>query len=536
MTHLFEIRPFARGRDAAVRRRASGMGPMALGLLCASVGCASRPRVPSPIAQTASLGVVRYEGLVSDPVEYRLDRASASAGEHIFVRSGVGDPYRTGVALPVFLALIEGFPSLFGGDMRGFRSAFGMLESAVGDRDARAGLPVGLHLTDDPNTGVPFVVSSCALCHAERVRWPGGSALIMGLGNRTLQIHRYDAAFDLVATNERFTVETVRALADAAAARERIPWPIEVRGPIVEATVRALRERAPLRSDLQRRTRDALPGRVAVIESFAEAMTSLLRRPIETSETVGWTRIPDVIGFAQRRTLSWDGSGEGPIDALVVEAGFAFNARPEWFYAHPHQGRSLSEYLRGLQRDLRFPRPIDRTLADRGRAHFNERCAGCHGEYRADGSIVYREQVRPLEELGVDPARALAVTPSFVRASNHWRLAVPDSRVRNTGGYVPPVLRSLWMRAPFGHNGQWPSLAVIATAPEARPQRFVVDPDAPMDLDAVGVRTLPADSARSGNQYDFDGARPGFSTSGHPFLSDLGPAAARAVIEYLVTL
>jgi curved DNA-binding protein CbpA len=37
-------------------------------------------------------------------------------------------------------------------------------------------------------------------------------------------------------------------------------------------------------------------------------------------------------------------------------------------------------------------------------------------------------------------------------------------------------------------------------------------------------------------QYADDPTRPGFSNAGHPFLADLGPADAAAVIEYLKTL
>ena len=55
------------------------------------------------------------------------------------------------------------------------------------DRDEREGLPIGLHLTDDPNTHVPFVVHSCALCHSQIVKWPGGEKLVIGLGNRKLR-------------------------------------------------------------------------------------------------------------------------------------------------------------------------------------------------------------------------------------------------------------------------------------------------------------------------------------------------------------
>lgn len=87
----------------------------------------------------------------------------------------------------------------------------------------------------------------------------------------------------------------------------------------------------------------------------------------------------------------------------------------------------------------------------------------------------------------------------------------------------------MWARAPFGHVGQWPSLAVLATPPERRPTRFVIDGAGLYDLATIGVPT----GGTTG--YAYDATRPGFGVTGHPFLADLG-GDARAVIEYLKTL
>jgi hypothetical protein len=97
------------------------------------------------------------------------------------------------------------------------------------------------------------------------------------------------------------------------------------------------------------------------------------------------------------------------------------------------------------------------------------------------------------------------------------------------------VLTNVWARAPYGHAGQWASLAVIATPPEHRPTKLVLALDAPYDLAAVGVATRPAGEPPQHGDYAQDATRPGFSVLGHPFLADLGADAA-AVIEYLKTL
>src|SRR5687768_3366341 len=167
----------------------------------------------------------------------------------------------------------------------------------------------------------------------------------------------------------------------------------------------------------------------------------------------------------------------------------------------------------------------------------SKHCTDCHGSYARDGSpIEYEESVIALADIGTDPARANAATDSFERVANDPALTRGYTKFRRTYGYVPPVLTNVWTRAPYGHAGQWPSLAELAKAPDKRAQRFVVDLDAPYDLITVGVATRAAsdDKLRAG-EYMHDAKQLGFSTAGHPYLSELGNDAG-AVIEYLKTL
>jgi hypothetical protein len=470
---------------------------------------------------------------MSDPAEYAIDRISRDAGKAIFERTGIGDPYRTGVPYPVFLALQRAYPEILGASPAALAGKFGFVPRAAvpgsSDLDEREGLPVGMHLTIDPLTGVPFLMMACAACHAERVKWPGGEALVIGLGNKRVRIHAYDRAFAQVTRQPGFTAARLGVLAADAAKQRGIPWPELYREPITAATVGALVTRARERAELHARTAADPPGRVATIESFAVVLAQLTNQQVELAPQVGWAKVPDVIGYAQRTTLSWDGSGEGPIDLLAVEADVAAGVRIEWLEAHPFQGASLGAYLRQPAPRPAFPGPIDRALAEKGRALFADQSAHCHGTYGADGRVTdYTEQIVPLADLGVDPARVRAATASFERAANEPSLTRGYTKFRRSNGYVPPILTNVWARAPYGHAGQWPSLDVLALPPEKRPQRFGVDHDAPYDLATVGVAVGATGTA-------YDASRPGFAVGGHPFLADLG-ADARAVIEYLKTL
>ncbi len=469
---------------------------------------------------------------MSDPADYAIDHISRTAGETIFTRTGIGDPYRTGVPYPIFLALLRAFPEILGASTGELAGKFGFLprapDPASDDLDVREGLPIGMHLTIDPITEVPFVVTNCALCHAEHLRWQGGDALVIGLANKRVQIHAYDAAFAALVGARGFTAEKLIKLADAAAAERKVAWPDRYRELLVAGTVDALKKRAADRAELVAKTAGAPPGRVATIESFALVLGQLTHRGVTTAPTVGWAKVPDVIGFPVRTTLSWDGSGEGPMDLLAVEADVAAGVRVAWLERHPFQGASLGAYLRQPAPRPVFPRPIDRALAERGHASFDDNCAPCHGSYGPDGRARdYHEQIVELGDVGTDPARAMAATDTFELAANDQALTRGYTKFRRTGGYVPPVLTNVWARAPYGHAGQWPSLAILAMPPARRPTHFTLAFDAPYDLDAVGVASGPG--------YAQDATRPGLSVLGHPFLADLG-ADAPAVIEYLKTL
>jgi len=471
---------------------------------------------------------------ISDPAEYAIDHISRDAGEKIFAVHGVGDPYRTGMPYPVFLALFAAFPEVFGRDFTELSTRFGFVARAADphslDPDRVAGLPLGMHLTIDPITRVPFVVTSCALCHAEKLRWPGGEATVIGLANKRVRIHAYDAAFAAITTSPAFTTDKLVRLAGEAAQAKQITWPEAYAAPIVAATLAALKQRATDRAELRARTAHALPGRVATIDSFVGVIAQLSHHTVAFAPDVGWAKVPDVIGFPVRTTLSWDGSGEGPMDLLAVEADVAAGVRVEWLQQHPFQGASLGAYLRQPAPRPAFPKPLDRKLVQRGQKLFEDNCSHCHGRYAADGrAIDYAEQVVPLEDLGTDPARAMAPTESFERAANDPALTLGYTKFHRTGGYVPPILTNVWMRAPYGHAGQWPSLAVLATPPAKRAP-VTVDLAALYDLTTVGVATKPGEP--SGPEQYRDEQK---LLAGHPFLADLG-ADAPAVIEYLKSL
>src|SRR5580692_11186004 len=131
-------------------------------LLSALIACGA-PGGPPASAPAAPASAIP----MSEPAEYEIHTVSAAAGEAIFTRTGIGDPYRTGVPYPMWLALQRAYPARFGATSQELAAKFGFIarapDRASADLDEREGLPIGMHLTIDPLTGVAFVVTNCTL-------------------------------------------------------------------------------------------------------------------------------------------------------------------------------------------------------------------------------------------------------------------------------------------------------------------------------------------------------------------------------------
>jgi mono/diheme cytochrome c family protein len=477
---------------------------------------------------------------MSSPEEYAERPTSAEAGGDYFLRIGVGDPYGAGIAYPVLLALMEAYPDLLGRDWNEFADRFGFIRDPQAKGDPRAP-PIGFHLTADPLTRVLWVVNNCQMCHADRLRLESGDVIVAGLGNKRVRPHAYANALLRIGGDSGIDEARIETLATQRAQQWGVAWNPSMRRPIVKATIAGLQALAAKSASQSAPFDAALPGRAATIESFAIALNTFAAAHIPLPVAPGWAKVPDVIGSPYRTTFSFDASGSGTPQGLVLDASFVFGTRPEWYTAHPNIASSMYLYLRSFRRRLPYPRAIDADLAARGHSTFDKACAHCHGTYtrRGDETIVgYREDVVPAAFVGTDTARIDAVTPAFVEAANALPLTKGLTTVRNTGGYVPPILLDVWARGLLGHAGQWPSLQYLATAPEARPRRFIIDTEGTYDLDRVGVRYETEEGSRPLRlgKYLYDSAAPGLGVGGHPFLSDLPAPDRRAVIEFLKTL
>jgi len=196
-------------------------------------------------------------------------------------------------------------------------------------------------------------------------------------------------------------------------------------------------------------------------------------------------------------------------------------------------------YLRSLEPPP-YPGRISRSLAEAGRAVFEEHCDGCHGRYGENAT--YPNKVVKLEKIGTDPARSRFMHE--LQFGKHYGETWygEKSKLEATAGYLAPPLDGIWATAPYLHNGSVPTLDAVLD-PSLRPKYFVRSRDSTTyDLERVGWQhevvshgqAEEADPARRAAIYDT--TLFGKGNGGHTYGEPLTPLERRQVLEYLKTL
>lgn len=212
--------------------------------------------------------------------------------------------------------------------------------------------------------------------------------------------------------------------------------------------------------------------------------------------------------------------------------------------------QDIQAYVESV-RTPRYHRPINASLAQKGKALFTRDCAGCHGTYGddpvADETDTYPNLLIPLEVIGTDPVIAEVGTK---HAANVFKVYNSTFYGKVTSlhpgepfpGYTPPPLDGIWATAPFLHNGSVPSVELVLNS-KARPKYWKrVDFDsAHFDEEALGwpYIEVPYDQAHAPadeQKYIYDTTQWSQKNSGHTFGDGYTDAERRSVIEYLKTL
>jgi len=207
----------------------------------------------------------------------------------------------------------------------------------------------------------------------------------------------------------------------------------------------------------------------------------------------------------------------------------------------------MHAFLLGVEAP-KYPFPVDRKLAARGRELFEVSCAKCHGTYGPGGK--YPNKIVSFDHIGTDRALAESLTDKLAEHYNRSWFAqelAPDGKpMRFTAhkGYQSPPLDGVWATAPYLHNGSVPTVYHVLNS-KARPKVFTrsygterEDYDEAKLGWKVGVLDGPPEGNLSGfeRRRIIDTTRPGHGNGGHTFGDDFTEAERTAVIEYLKTL
>jgi mono/diheme cytochrome c family protein len=438
--------------------------------------------------------------------------ADADAGLDAFVRSDLGGG--TGAFDRHLLwALLGVAPDLVGDSESAFFARYGFIP----DPDSEDHLPYGLTAHRDW-LGIPKLQVTCALCHVGRV----ADQVLIGAGNRELDLDRLFRDVRAAAREPRFTARAAVDAAHAEARRRHEPWHLT-------DTAALTSEVAALKATASAATDDpAGPGLLhAARSACARAGSDGAAAPV---------KLPPVWSFGERRTLGAGGELEGDLPDLLWSVATLVHGGPDGRKEAAATVAAMAAWMKDAAPPA-FPGEVDLALAKRGQATFASHCASCHGT-NARGD--YQERFFPPSEVGTDAARATAVSVSCARAlTSSLRGTTATAR----GAYLAPNLDGAWARAPLLHNGSVPNLALLLEPPAARPAVFFTGPGVPYDMAALGDRCLRADEggrptcapARAG-LFRYDTRAPGRGNGGHPYGTDLPAEEKRALLEFLKTL
>ena len=243
----------------------------------------------------------------------------------------------------------------------------------------------------------------------------------------------------------------------------------------------------------------------------------------------------------------------GGADARSVRSLMQFMMSPIHGPNHFHEVEKnfskLQSYILSIQ-PPKYPHPIKKDLAAKGRAIFENRCSRCHGTYGE--SWTYPNKVIPLPEIGTDPLRFHGISKEFGKFYNaSWFSKEKEGwigdgfKAKETSGYQAPPLDGIWATSPYLHNGSVPTIYHLLKSSE-RPEIFSRSFEnrfEDLDQKSLGwmfktIERSDYESLRNNKikRLWYDTKNPGQSNNGHTYGDSLREDERLALIEYLKTL
>lgn len=363
--------------------------------------------------------------------------------------------------------------------------------------------------------GEVVVAPNCLNCHAQMF----DGKLVVGLGNSLVDFTK----------SKKFNVENMKLLEKLLIAS---PKQFEASYEFIRAS-KAITEYlyAPVKGvNVADRLASLLVAHrnPLTFQWSAEAKLSIPSEVVPTDTPPWWL-------LKKKNAMFYNGFGRGDFGRFLMASNLlTVNDTTESSVVDSHMPDVLA-YIYSLEAP-KYPKPVNQTLAAKGKVLFEQKCSGCHGTYGDKGA--YPNYLIPASLIGTDSAlyKANYSAPQFVGWFNKSWFTQGDhpAQLVPFEGYIAPPLDGIWVTAPYLHNGSVPTLETLLKS-ELRPKFWSRSFDKPQyDYDKVGWKYVVETKAVSTSTYNT--TLPGYGNYGHYFGDGLSDKERRAVIEYLKTL
>lgn len=450
------------------------------------------------------------------------------------------------------------------------------------------GWPVGFAISRDPASGVEWFGYTCAGCHTGRVDY-GGKSLILTGGASMANLTGFLG--DLIDTMLATTGDEARLVRFA----DQVLGPGHSR--IARDQLKA--DVVSLADTMQVRKNGMVASGNARLDAFGTIFSEILAVTLDLPNNQRFADAPVSYPFiwdsSHTDRVQWNGavsnSGlQGPIGRNVAEIMGVFgrviiDPSRRGGYSSSIDFKALGDlemWLKGLWSPL-WPEEIlpalDRTMVERGRAHYATHCASCHEVLRSrtDPKRKISAKMVGIKDVGTDPRMAtnfaervgktgrlegakeyylvgrklkaeeqgmavvnnVAVGVLTVHIGESFKAALKDfegfygdakyNPITNPS-YKARPLNGIWATAPYLHNGSVSSLWELLQPPEKRSRTFYVG-SYNFDPVKVGFETGPSAVT---TLFTAEGA--GNSNAGHTYGTDLSEAEQWELLEFLKSL
>ena len=259
-----------------------------------------------------------------------------------------------------------------------------------------------------------------------------------------------------------------------------------------------------------------------------EAVVSIPNEIIPTDTPPWWL-------LKKKNAMFYNGFGRGDFGRFLMASNLlTVHDTSESRSVDEHMPDVLA-YIYSLQ-PPKYPKPIDQTLAEKGKTIFEQTCSDCHGTYGVNSN--YPNLLIPESTVQTDSLlyKSNYSNPQFVNWFNASWFTSGDhpAQLVPFNGYIAPPLDGIWITAPYLHNGSVPTLETLLNS-KLRPRYWSRDFDNPQyNYDIPGWKYKAEEKAGGTSVYNT--TLPGYGNYGHYFGDALTTEERKAVIEYLKTL